>query len=97
MNWKIQNSDESSAPHYESFSLVRSFVEKTINTEEGLIWLFIMTKIDSYSENKLWMLLSLITTIDSYSENQLWMLLFSYDHDRFVLGKQTVDATFSSS
>ena len=37
--------------------------------------LLIMIKIDSYLENKSWMLLSLMTTIGSYFENKLFVPL----------------------
>ena len=46
--------------------------QKGLNT---IFTLFIMTKIDSYMENKPWMLLSPVTTIDSYSENKFLMHL----------------------
>ena len=42
---------------------------------ETIFSLFIMTKIDSYLENKSWMLLSPMTTIGLYSENKLLMPL----------------------
>ena len=58
---------------HESAILIKNLTQR--KGHNTIFSLFIMTKIDSYLQNKSWMLLSPMTTFGSYSNNKLLMPL----------------------